>query len=213
MMDTTKVYLKDLKRLKLLTKAEEQELVQDMVTNRELLINSNLRLVIFIAKKYTNRGLSLEELIQEGNLGLIRAIDMYKPEQNTRISTYAVSWIRKFIQEAIKKLVRHDTHVRYTEDSCNLSNYEMQNSVDNLLDNLISVDLQKKIEQQAQKLLKSNRMNEKQYKIFHMRVILERSLADIGKEVELSKQRVDQIKNKVQSLLESDDKIKEMLGS
>lgn len=68
---------------------------------REQLVRSNLRLVVNIAKKYANRGMSLGDLIEEGNLGLIKAVDYFDPDHGTRFSTYAAWWIKQSIKRAL----------------------------------------------------------------------------------------------------------------
>ena len=73
---------------------------------REQLVRSNLRLVVNIAKKYGNRGMSLGDLIEEGNLGLIRAVDYFDPDRGTRFSTYAAWWIKQSIKRALLENVQ-----------------------------------------------------------------------------------------------------------
>src|SRR5439155_23759314 len=65
------------------------------------LAEANLRLVVSVAKRYARRGLDMADLVQEGNLGLLRAIDGFEPERGVRFSTYAVWWIRQAIEEAL----------------------------------------------------------------------------------------------------------------
>lgn len=80
---------------------EMQEAIKKGKRDRDLLVNSNLLLVAKSARKYMNRGLPLEDLIQEGNQGLIKAVDRYDPNQNIRFSTYATHWIEKEIKRSI----------------------------------------------------------------------------------------------------------------
>ena len=73
---------------------------------RDQLVRSNLRLVVNIAKKYADRGISLGDLIEEGNLGLIKAVDYFDPERGTRFSTYAAWWIKQTIKRALLENVQ-----------------------------------------------------------------------------------------------------------
>jgi len=103
---TIKDYLKEIDEASLLTEQEEHELGKRIVENndpqaRELLVRSNLRLVVNIAKRYVGRGMSLGDLIEEGNLGLIRAVDYFDPNHGTRFSTYAAWWIKQSIKRAL----------------------------------------------------------------------------------------------------------------
>lgn len=104
------LYLEDAKREKLLTREEEIELTKrlkegDMEARAEL-IKSNLRFVITIAKQYKNSGLLLEDLIEEGNLGLIMAADRFEPDKGYHFISYAVYWIRQSILRAINEKSR-----------------------------------------------------------------------------------------------------------
>jgi len=84
---------------------------------REDLINANLRLVLFVARKFQNRGLSMEDLIMEGNVGLMKAVDKYDGEQGNRFSTYACSWIEQTIRRGIANTahtIRIPVHVSET---------------------------------------------------------------------------------------------------
>lgn len=103
---TLKKYLKDIDGSPLLTAAEEVELSNRIIEDndpvaRDRLVRSNLRLVVNIAKKYAKRGISLSDLIEEGNLGLIRAVDYFDPERGNRFSTYAAWWIKQSINRAL----------------------------------------------------------------------------------------------------------------
>lgn len=104
-MDALKVYLKDIKKVALLTAEEEQDLAKKIKTGdvdaRMKMIKANLRLVVSIAKRYSHFGVPLIDLIEEGNLGLMKAVSMYNPAQRFRFSTYAAYWIRQYITRAL----------------------------------------------------------------------------------------------------------------
>jgi RNA polymerase primary sigma factor len=103
--DSVQVYLRAIGRIKLLTAREEIDLARRIARGDQLakkrLIQANLRLVVSVAKKYQGRGLSFLDLIQEGNLGLIRAAEKYDPEKGYKFSTYATWWIRQGITRAL----------------------------------------------------------------------------------------------------------------
>lgn len=81
--------------------AEKEGIERDAIVARERLVKSNLRLVVNIAKRFAHRGMPLPDLIEEGNLGLIRAVEGYDPTQNTRFSTYASWWIKQAIKRSL----------------------------------------------------------------------------------------------------------------
>lgn len=109
-MDATRLYLSEIGGSKLLTAEEEVTLARlaqkGDVAARQRMIESNLRLVVKIARRYMNRGLALLDLIEEGNLGLIRAVEKFDPERGFRFSTYATWWIRQTIERAIMNQTR-----------------------------------------------------------------------------------------------------------
>jgi RNA polymerase primary sigma factor len=116
--DAIKIYLRDIQKTTLLTAAEERELARridlgDQVA-RDRMIESNLRLVVKIAKRYMNRGLPFLDLIEEGNLGLIKAVERFKLSKECRFSTYATWWIRQSIERALvnqSRTIRLPVHV------------------------------------------------------------------------------------------------------
>ncbi|PIE43799.1 MAG: RNA polymerase sigma factor RpoS [Gammaproteobacteria bacterium] len=109
-LDATQIYLNEIGFSPLLTPEEEiyfARLAQKGdEAGRKRMIESNLRLVVKIARRYVNRGLSLLDLIEEGNLGLIRAVEKFDPERGFRFSTYATWWIRQTIERAIMNQTR-----------------------------------------------------------------------------------------------------------
>lgn len=142
-----KKYFNEISRYDLLKKKEEQELFKTMhkwsnnmsqcgqrarlngKAARETLINSNLRLVIKIAKDYRNMGLSLADLIAEGNMGLMKAVDKYKSDKKAKISTYASYWIKQCIFRAFdnkSRLIRVpcDASRKYSHVSKWIEEYE-----------------------------------------------------------------------------------------
>jgi RNA polymerase primary sigma factor len=103
--DSVQLYLRDIGRVKLLSAKEEIELARRIARGDQLakkrLVQANLRLVVSVAKKYQNRGLPFLDLIQEGNMGLIRASEKFDPERGYKFSTYATWWIRQGITRAL----------------------------------------------------------------------------------------------------------------
>jgi RNA polymerase nonessential primary-like sigma factor len=116
--DATQLYLHDIGISPLLSAEEEvhfARLARDgVVSARQRMIESNLRLVVKIARRYSNRGMSFLDLIEEGNLGLIHAVEKFDPERGFRFSTYATWWIRQTIERALMsqtRTVRLPVHV------------------------------------------------------------------------------------------------------
>jgi RNA polymerase nonessential primary-like sigma factor len=109
-LDATQLYLNEIGFSPLLTAEEEVKYsrmaIRGEEAGRKRMIESNLRLVVKIARRYLNRGLSLLDLIEEGNLGLIRAVEKFDPERGFRFSTYATWWIRQTIERAIMNQTR-----------------------------------------------------------------------------------------------------------
>jgi RNA polymerase primary sigma factor len=103
--DAVRTYLKSIGRVRLLTKEDEVRLAKRVEQNdmgaKNALIEANLRLVVSIAKRYSGRGLTLLDLIQEGNLGLIRAVEKFDWRRGFKFSTYATWWIRQAITRAL----------------------------------------------------------------------------------------------------------------
>ena len=127
------LYLSEIARIRLLTRDEEVALARRIHAGddaaRARLTEANLRLVVQIARRYLHRGLSLPDLIEEGNIGLIRAVEKFDPERGTRFSTYATWWIRHAIVRALAnqaRTVRLPVHVeallgRYAREQARLA--------------------------------------------------------------------------------------------
>ncbi len=116
--DVTRIYLSEIGRARLLTAEEEISLTRaarkGCMASRQRMIESNLRLVVNVARAYIKRGLPLLDLVEEGNLGLIRAVEKFDPDRGCRFSTYATWWIRQSVERAIMnqcRTVRLPIHV------------------------------------------------------------------------------------------------------
>jgi RNA polymerase sigma factor (sigma-70 family) len=112
------IYLSEIRKTRLLSPEEEKQLARQVekgdANARGSMIEANLRLVVKIAKRYVNRGLPLLDLIEEGNLGLIRAVERFRTEKGTRFSTYGTWWIRQSIERGLvnqANAVRLPVHV------------------------------------------------------------------------------------------------------
>lgn len=109
-LDATRIYLNEIGFSPLLTAEEEiyysRKLLKGDESAKKRMIESNLRLVVKIARRYMNRGLALLDLIEEGNLGLIRAVEKFDPERGFRFSTYATWWIRQTIERGLMNQTR-----------------------------------------------------------------------------------------------------------
>jgi RNA polymerase nonessential primary-like sigma factor len=116
--DTLTLYLRDVRRTELFTASQEFETATRARAGdfaaRQSMIEHNLRLVVSIAKGYLGRGVPLSDLIEEGNLGLMHAIDKFEPERGFRFSTYATWWIRQSVERAVMnqgRVIRLPVHV------------------------------------------------------------------------------------------------------
>ena len=115
---TLETYLREINETPLLNAEEEKELACRVEAGkgeaRDQMVRANLRLVVKIAKSYTGKGLDLQDLIEEGNVGLLRAVEAFDPAMNTRFSTYATHWIKLYVRRALirtAKTIRIPTYL------------------------------------------------------------------------------------------------------
>ena len=108
--DSVRLYLREIGKIPLLSQDEEQELALKIVEGdkkaKDKMVEANMRLVVSIAKRYSGRGLDFLDLIQEGNTGLLRAVEKFDPDKGFKFSTYATWWIRQAITRAIADQAR-----------------------------------------------------------------------------------------------------------
>ena len=108
--DSVRLYLREIGKIPLLTPEEEADLAQRIVKGdkkaKDKMVEANMRLVVSIAKRYGGRGLDFLDLIQEGNTGLLRAVDKFDPDKGFKFSTYATWWVRQAITRAIADQAR-----------------------------------------------------------------------------------------------------------
>lgn len=136
MVESIKTYLKEIRHIPLLTAQEELEFSRKVRKGdkeaRKKMIQSNLRLVINIAKRYSNFGIGLMDLIEEGNIGLMKAVDKFKPSKGFRFSTYAAWWIKQAISRSIidqGKMIRIPVYMNESILKCKKATEALQHKL------------------------------------------------------------------------------------
>ena len=215
---TVELYYDDLKKYKPLTKAKERMLLKlskgGNVAAKNELIEANLKFVFDIAKHYTGRGLSISELISEGNIGLIKAIDKFDEHKDVRFISYAVWWIKQSIIESINK--------KRMLNFVDINNGEM-NAIENIKSDFTEIEDNNYFDLSNEDVRKEDEIKEKQFEIVseiisklpdRERDIIETyyglndkdelTLLEIGKKYNLTSERVRQIKKKCLKKLRSE---------
>jgi len=231
---TTQLYFDDLKKYKPLTKAKEKRLLKlskkGNVKAKNEILESNLKFVFDVAKHYTGRGLSISELISEGNMGLVKAIDKFDETKDVKFISYAVWWIRQSMLEAIKKkkllsLVELDS----TESNDTIFERKVSDDEDEYVDRMNDVKFSNENEEYKkelgenqkeviEKLLTSLNGREKDIieSYYGLNNQKELTLFEIGKKYKLSSERVRQIKKqglrKLRSSMMMYDDMEELLS-
>ncbi len=231
---TTQVYYNDLKKYKPLTKAKEKRLLKlsrkgNLKAKNELL-EANLKFVFDVAKHYTGRGLSISELISEGNMGLLRAIEKFDEEKDVKFISYAVWWIRQGMLEAIKrKRIITMVEIDPTESNDSIFERKIADEEDEMINGIGDVGFSNEADEYKKelganqreiigKLLNSLNSREKEiiehyYGLSNKR---ELTLNEIGKKYNLSSERVRQVKltaiRKLRSSMMMYDDMEELLG-
>lgn len=208
---TVKTYYDELKKYKPITRMREKELILkakngDLKAQNEIL-ESNLRFVFNVASRYKGNGAAISDLISEGNLGLIKAIQKFDPEKDVRFISYAVWWIRNAMQEFIKKR-QASLNIEREEDS--LNGIIVENGIPDNEDEFITVKdiiLSNEEDEEKQELHKNQRkiidkilskLNDRERYIVEQYYGIsgkkEKNLEELGNELKITKERVRQIK-------------------
>jgi len=164
-LDATQIYLSEIGFSPLLTAEEEVYFsrlsLKGDEPSRKRMIESNLRLVVKIARRYNNRGLPLLDLIEEGNLGLIRAVEKFDPERGFRFSTYATWWIRQTIERAIMNQTRTIRLPIHVVKELNIYLRAARELIQELDHEPTAEDIAKKLDKPVESVTKMLRLNER----------------------------------------------------
>lgn len=215
-------YFSEIKPIKSLSIREEKELgARIKMGDKEAinkLVKHNLKFVVSIAKKYRGRGVPFEDLISEGNIGLIHAAEKFDGTKNTRFITYAVWWVKSYITELIKKTPTDEVDVEeyvfdkknHFEKQTEYINEEFENKLVMLSDRNASVEeLLECLQDRERKIIKM---------FYGLDGLKEMNLDEIGQDMNLSNERIRQIKDialiklKTNVLMQDSATIKELRG-
>jgi len=203
--DALQSYLKTIRRYKLLTQSGEYRLAVASQEGVELakkqMVEANLRLVVHLAKEYRHTRVALEDLIAEGNLGLIEAVNRFDPDRGVRFVAYAAWWIRKYMLQAVDRQshrasTRRPRILSFAEFMRDSSDAQVLERVaDESAEDPENVALERQLESALQSVL--HRLPAREREILSSHFGLDgrppRSLKEIGREIDLTRERVRQI--------------------
>lgn len=203
---SSKQYCKEIAKFKALSKKEEFELLKDYKNNhnlesRDKLINANLKFVINIAKKYYGMGLSYSDLIAEGNMGLLKAIDKLDEKKDCKTITYSVWWIKQNIREALNQRngIEHEDLPIDTEPKSLMNDDDSQIVIgEEFSDRSTEAETNRNDIKTSISIIMSSLTNRERdiiAKYYGLDNGEEKTLEEIGKEMSLTKERVRQIKD------------------
>lgn len=231
---TTQVYYDNLKKYKPLTKAKEKRLLKlsrkGNIKAKNELLEANLKFVFNIAKHYTGRGLSISELISEGNMGLMRAVEKFDEEKDIKFISYAVWWIRQGMLEAIKKKkLLTIVEIDNTEPNNTIFERNVSDNEDERMGGISDIGFSNEAEEHRKEIKASqkevigkllNTLTKREREVIEYYYGLnekrELTLNEIGCKLGLSSERVRQVKSKSIRKLRSSmmmyDDMEELLG-
>ena len=210
---TTQTYYNELKKYKPLTKAKEKRLLKQVrkgnLNAKNELLEANLKFVFDIAKHYTGRGIPISDLISEGNMGLLKAVDKFDEEQDVKFISYAVWWIRQSIISSInKRKLLNMVEMDSTQSNDTIIERNISDEEDEIVyrnDKFFSNENEENIAETSQnqkeiitRLLNVLNAREKEIieNYYGLNDCKELTLAEIGEKFNLSSERVRQINNK-----------------
>lgn len=215
---TVQLYYDDLKKYKPLTKAREKRFLRlakkGNLKAKNKILESNLKFVFDVAKRYTGRGVPISELISEGNMGLLRAIDKFDEEKDVKFISYAIWWIRQYMLEIIKKKkIINIVEVENTETKNSVLETTMLDEEDDVV-NSNEKDFSNENEELKKEVVKTQKdiiasllkeLDEREKEIienyYGINDKKELTLAEIGEKFSLSSERVRQInKNSIKKM-------------
>ncbi len=206
MTDTLTTYMAGVGNYRLLSKEEEQRLARE--GRRNELVIANLRLVVHIAKRYHNKGVPMSDLVQEGNIGLIKAAEKFDVGRNLRFSTYATWWIKQGILRALSKAYKTKQETSMDGSTVGKAGEDVTGQpipclVESiaedydLLEDIIAFEIRNKVDEDVT--------------ASRARVYIEKTLDETGQELELTRERIRQIEVNVKERLKNSKELKDFL--